>query len=342
MGDDEAELGLGIHGEPGVERIDLAAVSAIVATMAGRLAATLPPGEADHALILNNLGSVPPIEMGVVAREVLRSALGRRVRLVLGPGPFMTALNMNGFSLSLLRLDDAREAALAAPVAPPAWTGMLAPAPITALPMPAAAADGGAAGEREPRARRDDPRRLRPADRARGRAEPPRRPRRRRRHRLDRRRRRPLGGRRAAAAAARRPGRHLPRHRRPARDQHGRVERRAALDLLHRRRPEARAGRRPRRRAARRARAHPLLRRRRARRPHADRRARPGDRGAALAAASPPPPPPPSGAPPPPPTCATPAPAAPPTSAAATSPAPPTPAPRPSPRSSAPSPELAR
>ena len=78
--------------------------------------------------------------MGVVAREVLRSALGRRVRLVLGPGPFMTALNMNGFSLSLIRLDAAREAALAAPVAPPAWTGMLAPAPITALPMPAAAA----------------------------------------------------------------------------------------------------------------------------------------------------------------------------------------------------------
>ena len=73
--------------------------------MAGRLAADLPPGGADHALILNNLGAVPPIEMGVVAHEVLRSALGARVRLVLGPGPFMTALNMNGFSLSLLRLD---------------------------------------------------------------------------------------------------------------------------------------------------------------------------------------------------------------------------------------------
>jgi dihydroxyacetone kinase len=150
MGDDEAELGLGIHGEPGVEKIDLRAVSAIVATMAGRLAAALPPGDADHALILNNLGSVPPIEMGVVAREVLRSDLGRRVRLLLGPGPFMTALNMNGFSLSLLRLDAAREAALRAPVASPAWTGMLAPAPITALPMP------GASGVEAPPAS-DDP-----------------------------------------------------------------------------------------------------------------------------------------------------------------------------------------
>ena len=82
--------------------------------MAERLAATLPPGGADHALILNNLGAVPPIEMGVIAHAVLRSALAPRIRLMLGPGPYMTALNMNGFSLSLLKLDPAREAALTA------------------------------------------------------------------------------------------------------------------------------------------------------------------------------------------------------------------------------------
>jgi dihydroxyacetone kinase len=138
MGDDEAELGLGIHGEPGVEKIDLREIAAIVATMADRLAATLPAGGVDHALILNNLGSVPPIEMGVIANEVLRSRLGPRVRLMLGPGPFMTSLNMNGFSLSLIRLDPARETALLAPVAPPAWTGMVAPTPVTAVPLPAA------------------------------------------------------------------------------------------------------------------------------------------------------------------------------------------------------------
>jgi triose/dihydroxyacetone kinase / FAD-AMP lyase (cyclizing) len=134
IGADEAELGLGIHGEPGVERIALTEIAGLVATMAGRFAAVLPPGGADHALILNNLGAVPPIEMGVVAHEVLRSALGARVRLLLGPGPFMTALNMNGFSLSLLRLDPAREAALSAPVAPPAWPAMQAPAAVTTVP----------------------------------------------------------------------------------------------------------------------------------------------------------------------------------------------------------------
>jgi triose/dihydroxyacetone kinase / FAD-AMP lyase (cyclizing) len=138
MGDDEAELGLGIHGEPGVEKIDLRAISAIVATMADRLAAALPPGGADQALIVNNLGSVQPIEMGVIANEVLHSRLGPRIRLMLGPGAFMTALNMNGFSLSLLRVDAARQTALLAPVAPPAWTGVVVPAAVATVPLPPA------------------------------------------------------------------------------------------------------------------------------------------------------------------------------------------------------------
>ncbi len=135
MGADEAELGLGIHGEPGVERITLRAIGAIVTLMAERLVASMPAGGADHALILNNLGAVPPLEMGVIAHEVLRSALGPRVALVVGPGPLMTALNMNGFSLSLLRLDAARAAALASPAGPVAWTGARAPAPVGRVPV---------------------------------------------------------------------------------------------------------------------------------------------------------------------------------------------------------------
>ena len=71
MGDDEAELGLGIHGEPGVEKIDLRDIAALVATMADRLGRLLPEGGADQALILNNLGAVPPIEMGVIANVIV-------------------------------------------------------------------------------------------------------------------------------------------------------------------------------------------------------------------------------------------------------------------------------
>lgn len=120
FGENDGELGLGIHGEPGVERIAVQSADRLVAIMAERLAARLDP-TASHALLINNLGAVPPLEMSVVANAVLASALAKTIKLAIGPGPLMTALNMNGFSLSLIRLDAAREAALLAPVGPHAW-----------------------------------------------------------------------------------------------------------------------------------------------------------------------------------------------------------------------------
>ncbi|MFF0950087.1 dihydroxyacetone kinase subunit DhaK [Rhizobium leguminosarum] len=120
LGENEGELGLGIHGEPGVERITLQPVANIVSTMVARLSPTLREG-ASHCLLINNLGAVPPLEMTVIANAVLSSPLGHRLRLIIGPAPMMTALNMNGFSLSLIRLDAAREAALTAAVEPHAW-----------------------------------------------------------------------------------------------------------------------------------------------------------------------------------------------------------------------------
>ncbi|RWH33320.1 MAG: dihydroxyacetone kinase subunit DhaK, partial [Mesorhizobium sp.] len=120
FGAGDGELGLGIHGEPGVERITLQSASALVAIMADRLAARLDAGSR-YALLINNLGSVPPLEMSLIANAVLASPLAKAVTLTIGPGHLMTALNMNGFSLSLIRLEAEREAALLAPVGPHAW-----------------------------------------------------------------------------------------------------------------------------------------------------------------------------------------------------------------------------
>jgi dihydroxyacetone kinase len=136
LGENEGELGLGIHGEPGVERIALQPVTDIVATMIERLSAALSDG-ADHALLINNLGAVPPLEMTVIANAVLSSSIAKQVRLVVGPAPMMTALNMNGFSLSLIRLNPDREAALAAPVAPHAWVPVVDRHEITVVAAPA-------------------------------------------------------------------------------------------------------------------------------------------------------------------------------------------------------------
>ncbi|ANL72588.1 dihydroxyacetone kinase protein [Rhizobium phaseoli] len=146
LGADEGELGLGIHGEPGVERIALQPVAEIVATMSARLSATL--GDVgDHALLINNLGAVPPLEMAVIANAVLAAPLGRRIRLIIGPAPLMTALNMNGFSLSLIPLDAEREAALAAAVEPHAWMPAVERHDIEIIAAPRTAVSKAASGQ---------------------------------------------------------------------------------------------------------------------------------------------------------------------------------------------------
>jgi dihydroxyacetone kinase len=133
---DEGELGLGIHGEPGVEKIALQSVRSIVALMVERLAAALPVGEHRYAVLINDLGAVPPIEMSVIAHELLASPLADRIELVVGPAPMMTSLDMNGFSLSLLRLDDTRREALQGSVDVLAWPGVVEPCAVESRPSP--------------------------------------------------------------------------------------------------------------------------------------------------------------------------------------------------------------
>ncbi|MCJ2052968.1 dihydroxyacetone kinase subunit DhaK [Methylobacterium sp. J-070] len=127
----QAELGLGIHGEPGVERIALPGAADLARLMTERLA-----GAGPVALLVNNLGSATALEMQVLTQAVLATDLGRRVRLLLGPAPMMTALDMHGASLSILPLDDAIEAALLAPVPVPAWPGAVRIAPPVLRPLP--------------------------------------------------------------------------------------------------------------------------------------------------------------------------------------------------------------
>ncbi len=136
----EGELGLGIHGEPGIERFVMASAAQLVETMHARLQKAMPAG-GTFALMLNNLGAVPPLEMSLIARQVMQSQLARRVRLVIGPAPLMTALNMNGFSISLIALNEERAAALLAPVDAPAWPGAHEPGVIVLRPLEASPAD---------------------------------------------------------------------------------------------------------------------------------------------------------------------------------------------------------
>ncbi|MEL7106088.1 MAG: dihydroxyacetone kinase subunit DhaK [Pseudomonadota bacterium] len=130
----KAELGLGIHGEAGIEQVDFAGAKAAMDMVVDKLATHVGPGP--HVALLNNLGSATPLEMSVLAEELARSRLGEQVRWLIGPAPMMTSLDMKGFSVSLMPVSKADEAALMAPVSPWAWPGCLPIGAVTVLPLP--------------------------------------------------------------------------------------------------------------------------------------------------------------------------------------------------------------
>ncbi|GAA3639891.1 dihydroxyacetone kinase subunit DhaK [Kineosporia mesophila] len=133
-----AELGLGIHGEPGAHTIQLEDAAALVASMASSLEEALP-GSGPLALLLNNLGGVAALELGIVLRDLLATPLGARASLLTGPALLMTSLAAQGFSVSALPVDAELTALLQAPVAAHvAWPGALPVGEVAVVEVPAA------------------------------------------------------------------------------------------------------------------------------------------------------------------------------------------------------------
>ncbi|WP_019613825.1 dihydroxyacetone kinase subunit DhaK [Psychromonas ossibalaenae] len=117
----KVELGLGIHGEPGITTVDLTGCRDLVDLMAAKLKACLSCADAKTAVLINNLGSVSPLEMSLICKDILESELRDNIHLVVGPAALMTSIDMKGFSISILELSDAHRQALSAPVETEAW-----------------------------------------------------------------------------------------------------------------------------------------------------------------------------------------------------------------------------
>ena len=130
----KAELGLGIHGEAGIAQVEVSSARDAMEMAINRLAPSMGPGP--QVALLNNLGGATPLEMGVLAEELTRSRIGNRIRWLIGPAPLMTSLDMQGFSVSLLPVSKADEAALVAPVAPVVWPGCLAVGEVAVQALP--------------------------------------------------------------------------------------------------------------------------------------------------------------------------------------------------------------
>ncbi len=102
------EIGVGVHGEPGVSRETLASADAVVDLILDRLFSEMALSEGDRvAVLVNSLGSMPAMELYIVQRRVSQRLRARQVRVMETlVGPYYTSLDMVGVSLSLLRLDD--------------------------------------------------------------------------------------------------------------------------------------------------------------------------------------------------------------------------------------------
>uniref|UniRef100_A0A0B7AWN0 Triokinase/FMN cyclase n=1 Tax=Arion vulgaris TaxID=1028688 RepID=A0A0B7AWN0_9EUPU len=132
---DEMELGLGVHGEAGVQRMKVQSAHDAVKTMMDHMTNPLTSTHIDVkpddrvALMINNLGGTSVLELNIVAKEAIAYLENRRVQVDrVYCGTFLTSLEMAGVSISVLHIDDAILDYLDYPTSAPAWhSSYLAP-----------------------------------------------------------------------------------------------------------------------------------------------------------------------------------------------------------------------
>lgn len=117
LGDDEIEMGVGIHGEPGRERQKLTNADAIVDVLLEAVVSDLPYSSGDSvALMINGLGGTPISELYILYRRAHQQLAEQGITVTRSyVNEYCTSLDMAGASLTLVRLDDEIDALLDAP-----------------------------------------------------------------------------------------------------------------------------------------------------------------------------------------------------------------------------------
>ncbi|HEU5326255.1 MAG TPA: dihydroxyacetone kinase subunit DhaK [Candidatus Limnocylindria bacterium] len=121
IGDDEMEIGIGIHGEPGRERRKLTSADEITEALMTPILDDLPFSSGDRVLaFVNGMGGTPLVELYVVYRKVAELCEARGVTIERNlVGNYITSLEMAGCSITLLKLDDEMVRLWDAPVKTP-------------------------------------------------------------------------------------------------------------------------------------------------------------------------------------------------------------------------------
>lgn len=122
LADDEMEIGMGIHGEPGIERTKIKTAKEIAEILLDKILSDYNYRDSEVALLVNGLGATPLMELYILNREIQKvlEEKGIKVYKTL-VGNYTTALDMTGCSISLLKLDEELKELLDAPVDTVAW-----------------------------------------------------------------------------------------------------------------------------------------------------------------------------------------------------------------------------
>jgi dihydroxyacetone kinase-like protein len=127
LGEAEMEIGIGIHGEPGRERLPAEPADRVVERLLQPILEDLPFAGGDRVLcFVNGMGGTPLIELLVVMRHAAEVLSGQGLRLERSlVGSYITSLEMAGCSITLLRMDDEMVRLWDAPVVTPGlrWGG---------------------------------------------------------------------------------------------------------------------------------------------------------------------------------------------------------------------------
>nr|WP_321443281.1 dihydroxyacetone kinase subunit DhaK [uncultured Cohaesibacter sp.] len=117
-----AELGLGIHGEAGIEQVAFTHAQDAMSAIVDKLEALMP--EERYVVLLNNLGGTSILEMNVLLYELSQSRIGEKIEYIVGPAALMTSLDMHGFSISVYPASNEEIQLLDQPTPVAAWPGV--------------------------------------------------------------------------------------------------------------------------------------------------------------------------------------------------------------------------
>ncbi|MBC5630617.1 dihydroxyacetone kinase subunit DhaK [Clostridium sp. NSJ-6] len=123
LDENEMEIGMGIHGEPGTHREELKTADEIVTHLMDKILADMNLAKGDEvAILVNGLGGTPLMEQFIINRKVNKILEEKKINIyktILGE--YMTSIEMAGFSISLLKLDDELKVLLDAKADTPAF-----------------------------------------------------------------------------------------------------------------------------------------------------------------------------------------------------------------------------